>query len=168
MKYPDRIYLVGMPGAGKTRAGRLIAKVINYRFIDLDEAIEADTGKTIAQIFAEEGEDKFREYERKSLRTHVDSNIVVSTGGGAPCFHENMIWMNAHGFTVFLNPRIQLIINRIRSASHRPLFKEQPEKTISDLYSKRKSFYNQSNFETQSESAQGIFEDIRSYLKSKN
>ena len=86
-----RIFLIGYMGTGKTTAGREIAKVLNLTFYDLDHYIEARFQKTISQIFEQEGEDKFREIESSMLKEVGEfENVVIATGGGTPCFFDNM------------------------------------------------------------------------------
>ena len=89
------IYLIGYMGAGKTTYGKRLARDINYNFIDLDQKIEAEQGKTISEIFAEKGEDGFRQIEREAMiQTFGLENTIVATGGGTPCFFDNMQLLN--------------------------------------------------------------------------
>lgn len=114
-------------GAGKSYTGKLLAKLLRVPFIDLDERIESAAGKTISAIFAEDGEEVFREYERQALRAcaQLDGG-VIATGGGAPCFHDGMDWMNDQGLTVFLDPTLEILFARLASGrSHRPLLEQE-------------------------------------------
>ena len=148
MSLPSRIFLVGLPGAGKSTVGDFIAKKIDYRFVDLDHEIEKSQGRSISEIFEIDGEDYFREIESKLLRQMTMENVVIATGGGAPCFNDNMDWMNQNGFTVFLNPPIGMIISRISNQSHRPLIGNSPEESINDLFQKRITLYQRAGMET--------------------
>ena len=94
------VFLVGFMGCGKTSWGRKLAAGLGYDFIDLDHVLEANTGITIAEYFSTHGEEEFRKLEAKILKeTPYPQNTIVSTGGGMPCFFDNMDWMNAHGKT---------------------------------------------------------------------
>lgn len=119
----SRVFLIGFMGSGKTTVGRQLAQQLGYDFIDLDEWIEAEEGKTISQIFAERGEAGFRLLEKVALRTiGTRGHIVISTGGGAPCFHQNMEWMNSQGVTVFLNSSEDTLFYRLKTQQdQRPL-----------------------------------------------
>ena len=86
-----RIYLIGLPGSGKTTLGKQVAKALNLTFIDMDEKIEQTEGKSISEIFSKEGEAYFRDIERAMLhQVAQEENCIISTGGGAPCFFDNM------------------------------------------------------------------------------
>jgi len=148
-----KIYLTGFMGAGKTWVGRALASQLNFRFLDLDEWLEAGEGKTVASIFSEAGEPAFRKLEAEYLRaTARFSNTVIATGGGTPCFFENMDWMNHNGITVYLQASPVLLAARLRSEKEsRPLLAglddgELPlfiQKKISD----RAVFYQQAHLQ---------------------
>lgn len=118
-----RIYLVGYMGSGKSKAGKLLASAMRYKFLDTDTMIEEETGKTVQQIFREKGEDYFRKLEKKVLRkTELTNRVVVATGGGLPGFDENMSWMNEHGITVYLEANEGLLFHRLATSKEgRPL-----------------------------------------------
>lgn len=98
-----RIFLTGYMGAGKTTLGKAFARYMNIPFIDLDWYIEERFHKTVGELFIERGETGFRELERNMLHEVAEfENVVISTGGGAPCFYDNMDFMNRTGKTVFL------------------------------------------------------------------
>jgi len=98
-----RIYLTGFMGCGKSTVGRMLAPALKWRFIDLDKYIEDKEGRTIPEIFAAEGESFFRQLENEALQDIVSmEDVVVATGGGAPCFLNNMQLMNESGLTVYL------------------------------------------------------------------
>ena len=97
------IFLVGYMGCGKSTLGREMARRLGYEFVDTDNFIEEQQGKKISAIFAEEGEDYFRKLEREAVKSLKGrDNVIVSTGGGLPCFNGNMELMNEMGFTVFI------------------------------------------------------------------
>jgi shikimate kinase len=99
-----RIFLTGYMGAGKTTLGKAFAREMNVPFIDLDWYIEERFHKSIRELFTERGEASFRELERNMLHEVGEfEDVVVSTGGGTPCFFDNMEYMNGCGQTVFLD-----------------------------------------------------------------
>lgn len=124
-------------------------------FIDLDEEIEKAEKRSISKLFAEEGEVEFRKMEAGALRALVKkysidkSNLgaVISCGGGTPCYHDNMDFMNQHGLTVWMNPAIRTLIDRLKKGQeHRPLIaglsEGELEKFITHKLKERVSFYN--------------------------
>jgi len=149
------IYLVGMMGAGKSTFGKQLAAYLNYEFVDLDDAIVAHEGKSIEQIFAESGENSFRLAEQNALHreTNAGENKVIATGGGAPCFFDNMDYMNSNGCTIFLNIAPKEIAKRLSKSNnaHRPLLlnksAEEIEIFISDKLKERIMFYEESEVE---------------------
>ncbi|MBR1666858.1 MAG: shikimate kinase [Bacteroidaceae bacterium] len=99
-----RIILIGYMGAGKTTIGKVLAREMGLDFYDLDNYIEDRFHQKIPEIFATKGEEGFREIERKMLHEVAEfENIVISCGGGTPCFFDNMEYMNTRGETIFLN-----------------------------------------------------------------
>ncbi len=122
-----RIFLIGYMGAGKTTLGRALAAAIGVEFIDLDCYIEERFRKTVSQIFAEKGEEEFRNIERRMLHEVGEfENVIISTGGGTPCFFDNVEYMNAQGTTVFLDVPLERLFIRLSIArSKRPLIKDK-------------------------------------------
>jgi shikimate kinase len=122
-----RIFLIGYMGAGKTTLGRALAKSLGMQFIDLDCYIEERFRKTISQIFAEKGEEAFRDLERRMLHEVGEfENVIISTGGGTPCFFDNVEYMNGQGTTVFLDVPVERLFIRLSIARHkRPLIKDK-------------------------------------------
>jgi shikimate kinase len=127
------IYLIGFMGSGKSTLGRVLARMLDYSFIDLDHYIEQQERTTIPEIFAQKGEEAFRELERLAIHeTANKGQTVVATGGGAPCFFDNMAFMNQHGITVYLHITPENLTRRLASAkTHRPLL---ADKTDAELY----------------------------------
>ena len=142
-----RIYLIGYMGCGKSTLGKDLATKLKIQFIDMDHYIEARNHKTVPQIFADEGEEAFRLKERKALEElSVFDDVVIATGGGAPCFFDNMDLMNRTGKTIFLNIDPQILAYRlIHSKTERPLIqgksKEELTQFINESLEKRKPFY---------------------------
>ena len=99
-----RIFLIGYMGAGKTTLGKAFARALGLTFVDLDWYVEERFHKTVRQIFEERGEDGFRDLEKRMLHEASEfEDVVISVGGGTPCFFDNMEYMNAAGETVFLD-----------------------------------------------------------------
>lgn len=141
-------YLIGLPGSGKTHFGKLISEKITCHFADLDADIQERIGLSVDTIFQNKGEYYFRKLESKILREYVKyGRAILATGGGTPCFFNNMQWMNATGKTIFLNQDIQTIINHINLDKNniRPLLKNiNPEnfaEFLSLLLKERSPYY---------------------------
>ena len=147
-----RIFLIGYMGAGKTTLGKAFAREMSLNFIDLDWFIEERFHKTVQQLFLERGEDGFRELERKMLHEVAEfEDVVVSTGGGTPCFFDNMEFMNRVGKTVFLDVHPDGLFRRLRVAKQqRPILqgKEDDELKafIVQALEKRAPFYTQAQY----------------------
>ena len=145
-----RIFLTGYMGSGKSTIGRKVAALLGMNFIDLDKYIEERNFKSVPNIFAQEGEEAFREKERQALREVAQfEDIVVGTGGGAPCFFDNMQQMNDAGITIYLAPDIETLAFRLlKSKTERPLIagknKEELIQFIKTAIEKRSPFYEQS------------------------
>ncbi|WP_116124270.1 shikimate kinase [Lewinella sp. IMCC34183] len=109
-----RLFLTGFMGSGKSYVGRRLADRLGLPFLDLDDLVEEQTKTTIAELFARVGESSFRDLESTMLR-ELDNlpMFVLATGGGTPCFHDNMQWMNGQGTTVFLDTHPEIIGARL-------------------------------------------------------
>lgn len=127
-----RIYLIGMPGSGKSTVGRLLAKTLNYQFIDLDGMIEKDALMFIDEIFEKYGEVKFRELETESLKKLPDGDLVISCGGGIVTKKENKALMT--GYKIYLDTEIEIIRERLKEDYIRPLLQK---KSLDTLYQER-------------------------------
>ena len=147
-----RIFLVGYMGAGKTTLGRAFAREMGLSFIDLDWYIEERFHQTISQLFAARGEDGFRRLERNMLHEVGDfENVVISTGGGTPCFFDNMDYMNAQGQTVFLDVDEETLFRRLRVATQqRPILQGKSEAElrafIGEALAGRMPFYGKARY----------------------
>lgn len=139
-------------GSGKSTMGRALASELDLTFIDLDSFLEEKYFKTIPQIFAEEGEESFRRKERKVLEEVCSfDNVILATGGGAPCFFDNIELMNESGFCVFLDVDVTSLVNRlIHAKTERPLIKgkspEELHEFIEGLLAKRRPFYEKAKY----------------------
>ncbi len=165
-----------MPGCGKSTLGKKLAKYLNWDFADLDHLIEQQEKKNISDIFALDGESYFREIEKRILfETERSEQIVIACGGGTPIYENNMIWMNNHGITIYLNAPIPLLMSRIfDSKTSRPLFKtlnkEELEKNICDLYYKRSPVFAQAkaSFLLPVKSYKSLYIQVLELIKSEN
>lgn len=136
-----KLVLIGMPGCGKTTIGSLTAKELRLKFIDLDAEIVKSTGKSINQIFADNGEGYFRELETNALKLSLkSSNAVISTGGGIVKLWRNIDAVRElGGYIVFIDRPIELIAGNIDTQS-RPLLKDNAER-LKSLYTERYDLY---------------------------
>jgi len=134
-----RIFLIGMMGSGKSYCAKSIAKKLKLRAYDLDNLIEITEDLTISEIFAEEGEAYFRNLEAKVLRWFDGKkNFVLATGGGTPCFHDNIEWMNENGITVWLNEPVDVLVERLKpEKAHRPLISELTDDQLGVFLTKK-------------------------------
>ncbi|UAY52919.1 shikimate kinase [Ferruginibacter albus] len=143
-----QIFLIGFMGSGKTYWGDLWSRSGEFAFVDLDELIESKEKKTISKIFEEKGEQYFRELEAATLRSVTDKkDIIISCGGGTPCFHDNMQWMNAHGVTVYLKASPQHLAKRLmKERQKRPVLSglndDELVNFIDQKVKERESFYS--------------------------
>lgn len=166
-----RIFLIGYMGAGKTTFGRELAKLMNLDFIDLDHFIQNRYNKSIGQLFDQLGEDKFREIEHKLLQEVSEfENVIISTGGGTPCFYDNMEIMNSVGNTVYLKADTYTLSKRLNACKDkRPLIKDKNEEEILHFVTiniaKRELFYNKARlvFETEELTSK---EEVSKYVAS--
>lgn len=119
------IFLIGMTGSGKTFWGKKIAAALQKEFFDLDREIESREQKTILQIFQDQGEEFFRQKEADILRTfEKKQGIVLATGGGTPCFFDNLTWLNKNGMTVWIDEPAPVLAERLfYEKEHRPLIR---------------------------------------------
>lgn len=145
-----RIYLIGFMGAGKTHWGKILSNKLGLPFYDLDEMVVLEEKKSIPEIFSEEGEEYFRNKEREILHQITEENeaVLLSCGGGAPCFFNNMDYMNEHGVTVWINTPFEILLGRLRLGKHkRPLLKDLSDDQLKAYIMKknadRRMYYEQ-------------------------
>lgn len=143
------IFIIGLPGTGKTTQGREIARFLGYTFYDLDFYIEQRYHASVSEIFSKKGEAEFRRIERMMLHELGEfDNVVISCGGGTPCSHDNMEYMNNRGLTVRLKTSVKELADRIsRNPGKRPLFSgkdgENLLSSIETMAVQREPFYSQ-------------------------
>jgi shikimate kinase len=132
MHQARKIFLIGFMGSGKSTAGRRLASQLNWSFIDLDEIIEKMEGMKIPDIFSLKGEPYFRKLETKALKDlRSETDTVISTGGGTPCFGDNMDFMLNSGLTIYLKMTPAGLRRRlVRSSEGRPLLKNIDRKDL--------------------------------------
>ncbi|TAJ63894.1 MAG: shikimate kinase [Chitinophagaceae bacterium] len=151
----SKLFLIGMMGTGKTYWCKKLAKKLKVGGYDLDFLIESHEERTIAEIFAEEGEAYFRRAETKILHWFKEKkSFVLATGGGTPCFHENMQWMNEQGITVWIDEPVSVLAARLLpEKEHRPLIKDLSEtelkQFLTDKLMQRYPFYHQATYHLQ-------------------
>jgi len=145
------LFLIGMPYAGKSHWGKLLAGHYGMPFTDLDNFIEQTAGRTIRDIFSQSGEDTFRALEHqclKDLLTTATGPLVVACGGGTPCFFNNIDLMKQHGTVVWLNASIPYLLkNATSTTTVRPLLvqSEDPAARLEQLLSSRKEYYSRAH-----------------------
>jgi shikimate kinase len=143
-----KIFLIGFMGSGKTTTGKKLAYRLSYSYLDLDEFIEQQEQDSIRNIFEKKGEHYFREKEREYLRKIAGcDNCVISTGGGAPCFFDNIDYMNKAGLTVYLKMEPGQLVSRLKDGKEeRPLIKDKDDQEllqfIRDKLSEREMHYS--------------------------
>ncbi len=142
-----RVFLIGYMGVGKTTIGKLLSRELDVEFIDLDKQIENRYRKTIEEIFSEEGEDKFRIIEREMLREVASfQNVLISTGGGTPCFFDNMEVMNRQGITVYVKATVDQLVSRLLASKNvRPIIHnkspEELKRFVTEHLAQRENYY---------------------------
>jgi len=161
--------LIGFMGTGKTSVGWLVAENLKFSFLDTDEMIQTRTSRSIADIFAKDGEAAFRALERQivgELSTH--ERTVISTGGGLPADPENLAALKTHALVACLWSSPEKIWERVRHQSHRPLLHDpDPQKKIRELLAARAPFYKQADvlINTDLRSAREVAQQIELQFK---
>jgi shikimate kinase len=142
-----KIYLIGMPGAGKSTVGKQLADTLMLPFVDLDKEIEKTEAASVPELFSEKGETYFRQAEAKCLReiSHSRHSFVMATGGGAPCFHDSISLMKEAGIVLFLDVDIETLQQRVKKSTDRPLLlvetDDELKARLETLRTKRLPFY---------------------------
>ena len=167
------LYLIGIMGVGKTTVGKLIAEEIGYRFIDTDEVIIKAAGKSINEIFAENGEAEFRKLESDVLaQVCAYTKLIVATGGGIVMQQQNWSYLH-HGLIIWLDAPVEIILQRLAEDHTRPLLQDADmESKLRSLIEQRQPMYSQADLhitinatETPAEIATRILATIPSILK---
>jgi shikimate kinase len=145
------LFLIGFMGAGKTTLGKKLAAKLDCQFVDVDLVLEKNEGKYIRDIIADHGEPYFRVRECETLKQLNVTDKVISTGGGTPCYYDNMQWMNDHGITIFIDANEGVIFSRLATTNreNRPLLKglndDELKQFIHNKLEERMPFYAQAN-----------------------
>jgi shikimate kinase len=158
-----KVYLVGMPGSGKTTFGKQLAANIGLPFIDLDAEIEKAEKKKIPEIFSTHGEAYFRRVESALLHQWANSKkeFIMATGGGAPCFHSGMELINRTGVSIFLDVSINEIMARLQNNTDRPMLQDfNREQTLLEIAKVRLPVYRQARIITQFPIVEEILSEI--------
>ena len=162
------IYLIGMMGSGKSTVGKILAEKMELLFIDLDSEIEKTGGKSVSEIFNQDGEDHFRKLESEELKQYSES--VVACGGGIILDEENRQYINENGVAVLLTASMDELFKRLSDSNNRPILPdENTEKALTKLWLERKKDYlNTSDFliETDGENPIEITNKIFSKINS--
>ena len=146
-----RLFLIGYMAAGKTTLGRWAARRLGYDFIDLDHYIESRYMKSVSDLFAERGEEGFREIERRMLYEVGEfDRVLISTGGGTPCFFDNMDYMLSQGLTVYLEASVPVLCRRLKcSHTKRPLVDSKTEEElagfVAEMLTRRDIYYRRAH-----------------------
>ncbi len=170
-----RVYLIGYMGSGKTTVGRRLAKHMDYEFVDIDQLFEKRYRLSVSAFFEKYDENAFRQIEKELIEeVSTSSKLVISTGGGAPCFFENLEMMKKTGVVVYLQMAVKSLVDRLSNAKKiRPILKnlsgDELYSFIENQLSDRELFYNQANITMQGESLNinTLAEAIRLLLSSK-
>lgn len=167
------LYLIGMMGAGKTTVGQLLAEHLGYRFLDTDDVITKSSGRSINQLFVEEGEAAFRQLESDVLaQVCAYTHLTVATGGGIVLRQKNWGYLR-HGLVVWLDLPVDLLYTRIAADTTRPLLQDaDPKGKLRSLLEERTPLYSQADLKitlteeaTPAEIANRVIEAIPSVLK---
>ncbi|MCX2743415.1 shikimate kinase [Mangrovivirga sp. M17] len=149
MELSRLIYLIGLPGSGKSSVGKILSSSIEYDFIDLDEWIEKNEKSSIKEIFAVKGESYFRDLETRALQMlseKINSGTIISTGGGTPCYNDNLKILKNTGLLIYLKADVDVLVKRIENniieKDNRPLFNTADiESKYKALIKDRRLFY---------------------------
>ncbi len=161
-----RFFLVGLMGSGKTYWSKKLAKQYNLTAYDLDSVITENEHCSVSEIFSSKGEGFFRDLEKEALLSFGNKqNFILSCGGGTPCFHNNMEWMNKNGITIWIDESLDIIAERlIHSKNVRPLIKDKSDEQLASylktLLAERTPFYNKAAFRLQGPISIDLFKQI--------
>ena len=162
-----KFFFVGMPASGKSRLGKYISSMTDLCFIDLDLEIEKKLDSNVRDIFEIKGEKFFRKFETKTLKEIIESesNFILATGGGTPCFNENMSIINNSGVSIFIDVKREILHERISRNDKRPLLSGAVslDKKLSDLYKERIEYYQKSKYHVSKDVRDRVLSIINSY-----
>jgi shikimate kinase len=166
-----RIFLIGFMGSGKTHWGKQVAQKLSLPFYDLDEVIVEEEKRSITEIFGESGEEYFRNKEKEVLEKIVDenTNMVLSCGGGTPCFFNNIEFMKKYGTAVWLNTQVDVLLHRLmKERMQRPLLKDLDDEDLKHYIirklNERRMYYEQADVIINKEDAISMNDFIQTVL----
>jgi shikimate kinase len=166
-----KIFLIGFMGAGKTSKGRALSRKLGIRFADMDQLIEEEEGMSVQDIFSSKGEEWFRNKETEVLHMlgEIEEDMVVSTGGGVPCFNNNLEYINSRGVSIYLRMTADALATRLSGIEKntRPLLKGKSRDELLEYITlklnEREPFYLRSKHIIQAEKLK--IEDIEAFLQ---
>lgn len=167
-----RIFLIGYMSSGKSTLGKVLAKRLNLKFIDIDESFEEKYKITINDFFIKFGEPKFRELEQQLLISILNiENAVISTGGGTPCYYDNLDLINENGVSIYLKLHYKSIVARLKNTKkQRPLVKDLNDKEfenyIEENLAKREEYYSKAHHTIKSENL--TINELLKYIEENN
>jgi shikimate kinase len=162
-----KIFLIGMPGSGKTTLGKGLAANLMVDFVDLDSEIERAEQQSIPEIFARKGEDHFRLLEANTLRLFAGEqySFVMATGGGAPCFYSGIETINKNGISIFLDVPVSKLVARVIKNQGRPLLhalqENEMKEKLESLREQRLSCYRQATIIVKNPSLEKILKKLK-------
>ncbi|PRD45436.1 shikimate kinase [Sphingobacterium haloxyli] len=168
------IFIIGFMGSGKTTLGKKLASHLHLKFIDLDHLIVERAGMSIPEYFIQHGELKFRELESQILKEQGGKPAVISTGGGSPCFFDNMQWILENGISIYLFLTPKALYNRLQQSNiaSRPALRGLRDEAllqfIEEKLNEREPFYSQAHIRIDqlNSSLDTISQSIKTYAKS--
>tara|TARA_B100000965_G_C19400713_1_gene673137 strand:- start:112 stop:606 length:495 start_codon:yes stop_codon:yes gene_type:complete len=161
----NKFFLIGMPGSGKSTMAKYISSISDLNYKDLDDEIEKKEGRTINEIFQIENENYFRNKESQILNDIIlkENKFILATGGGTPCFNNNIRLINKSGISIFLNTSIDKIIERVKRKDKRPLFyKKNIEELVKNMLNNRIKFYSMSTYSVENNNREEVLSIINS------
>jgi shikimate kinase len=146
-----KVILIGYMAVGKTTIAKLLSEKMGVKYVDLDNLIEKKTNLTVAELFKQKGEIYFRKVEHEIFKEVIqnDDNLIISTGGGTPCYADNYLFLNGNNsISIYLNASLPVILDRLKSEKiTRPLVANQSQEELKEFVAKhlfeRNHFYNQ-------------------------
>lgn len=149
-----KVILIGYMAVGKTTIAKLLSEKMGVKYVDLDDLIEKKTNLTVAELFKQKGEIYFRKVEHEVFKEVIqnDDNLIISTGGGTPCYDNNYLFLNGNNnISIYLNASLSIILDRLKSEKiTRPLVANQSQEELKEFVAKhlfeRSYFYNQATF----------------------
>lgn len=143
---PDNVILVGFMGAGKSACGRMLARRLGRCFVETDDLIVAGQGRSIPEIFRQDGEEAFRRLEAEAVESlRLKSGEVIATGGGLPCREGRMEALRSMGTVVWLRGDLPELYARARRAGNRPMLAGRTLEDTEALYRQREPYYRQAH-----------------------